>query len=45
VINDRGAHAKDRIIDVSGAAARPLGMLKSGTAKARIEILDMKSVP
>ena len=45
VINDRAPHAKDRIIDVSDAATRQLGMLKSGTAKVRIEILDVKSVP
>ncbi len=45
VINGRGPHVKDHIIDVSGAAARQLGMLKSGAAKVRIEILDVKPVP
>jgi rare lipoprotein A len=35
-INDRGPHSKSRIIDVSGAAARELGLLDSGTAKVRI---------
>ena len=39
-INDRGPHSKGRIIDVSGAAARALGMLDSGTATVRIEIRE-----
>ena len=39
-INDRGPHAKQRIIDVSGAAARELGLLDSGTAKVRIEVQE-----
>ena len=38
VINDRGPHAKNRVIDVSGAAARELDMLDSGTVKVRLEI-------
>ncbi len=36
-INDRGPHAKNRIIDVSGAAAKKLDLLDSGTAKVRID--------
>jgi rare lipoprotein A len=35
-INDRGPHAKSRVIDVSGAAAKKLGLIDSGTAKVRI---------
>lgn len=31
-INDRGPHVSGRIIDVSYAAARALGMVRSGTA-------------
>ena len=38
VINDRGPHVKSRVLDVSGAAARKLGMLDSGTATVRLEI-------
>ena len=38
-INDRGPHAKSRIIDVSGAAAIKLGLLDSGTAKVSLEPL------
>lgn len=39
-INDRGPHTKGRIIDVSGAAAKKLGLLTSGTARVRIETRD-----
>lgn len=38
VINDRGPHVKSRVIDLSGAAAKKLGMLDSGTAKVRLEV-------
>ena len=40
VINDRGPHVKHRIIDVSGAAARQLGLIDSGTAKVSVEVLE-----
>ncbi|MBN9553237.1 MAG: septal ring lytic transglycosylase RlpA family protein [Alphaproteobacteria bacterium] len=36
-INDRGPRAKGRIIDLSLAAARMLGMEKSGIARVRLE--------
>jgi len=39
-INDRGPYAKGRIIDLSGAAARKLGLEEDGTAKVRLEIYD-----
>jgi len=39
-INDRGPFAKDRIIDLSYAAARALGLVGPGTAQVRIEVLD-----
>jgi rare lipoprotein A len=38
-INDRGPYGRGRIIDVSRAAARELGMIGSGTAKVRVERL------
>lgn len=38
VINDRGPHAKNRIIDVSSAAARELGMIEAGHIKVRLEV-------
>ena len=39
-INDRGPHTKNRIIDVSGAAAKQLGLIDSGTAKVRLEVQE-----
>ena len=38
-INDRGPHAQDRIIDVSGAAARKLGMVEDGHGPVVLEII------
>lgn len=39
-INDRGPHTKNRIIDVSGAAAKQLDLIDSGTAKVRLEVQE-----
>ncbi|MFQ5529644.1 MAG: septal ring lytic transglycosylase RlpA family protein [Gemmatimonadota bacterium] len=39
-INDRGPFARGRIIDLSRAAARDIGMLGSGTARVRISVLE-----
>ena len=36
-INDRGPFAKGRLIDLSKSAARKVGMLRSGTAKVKLE--------
>jgi rare lipoprotein A (peptidoglycan hydrolase) len=36
-INDRGPYAKGRVLDLSEAAARKLGMVEDGVAKVRIE--------
>lgn len=36
-INDRGPYAKGRVLDLSRAAARQLGMVEDGVAKVRIE--------
>ena len=38
-VNDRGPHTGGRIADVSLAAARALGMLRSGVVEARLELL------
>jgi peptidoglycan lytic transglycosylase len=38
-INDRGPFKRKRIIDVSLAAARELGMVGRGTAKVRLEVV------
>lgn len=43
-VNDRGPFgSKDRIIDLSKAAARELDMLDSGVVGVRIEILEKPS--
>ena len=39
-INDRGPWGKGRIIDISSAAAREIGMHRSGTARVKLELLD-----
>ncbi|MGB9893753.1 MAG: septal ring lytic transglycosylase RlpA family protein, partial [Candidatus Saccharicenans sp.] len=41
-INDRGPFVKDRIIDLSYAAARMLEMVGPGTARVRIEVIGFK---
>ncbi|NEQ83283.1 MAG: septal ring lytic transglycosylase RlpA family protein, partial [Moorea sp. SIO2I5] len=38
-INDRGPYVRGRIIDLSRGAARIIGLVRSGTAAVRIEIL------
>ncbi|OOH89058.1 hypothetical protein BMT54_07335 [Pasteurellaceae bacterium 15-036681] len=40
-INDRGPYSKERIIDLSKGAARELGMIHSGTARVRIEAMQV----
>jgi len=42
-INDRGPHRKKRIIDLSYAAARELGLVGAGVAKVRIEVVGQSS--
>lgn len=39
-INDRGPHTRGRLIDLSRAAAQQLGMIRSGTAKVRVQALS-----
>lgn len=39
-INDRGPFARGRVLDLSRAAARAIGMLGPGTARVRIEVLE-----
>lgn len=38
-VNDRGPFAHNRIIDISQAAAKEIGMLKTGTTQVRIEVV------
>ncbi len=44
-INDRGPHRKGRIIDLSEAAAKRIGLLKTGLAPVRIEVLRLPQPP
>ena len=39
-INDRGPHIEGRIIDVSGAAARELGMIEDGHGPVTLEVIS-----
>jgi rare lipoprotein A len=38
-INDRGPHAKKRVIDLSFAAAKRIGLVGSGTARVLVEVV------
>lgn len=44
-INDRGPFARNRVLDLSRAAAREIDMLGPGTARVRIEVLDAVAEP
>ncbi|KAM3101845.1 septal ring lytic transglycosylase RlpA family protein [Phormidesmis sp. 146-12] len=39
-INDRGPYAGDRVIDLSAGAARILGLISTGIAPVRLEVLE-----
>jgi len=39
VINDRGPFAKGRIIDLSSAAAKQLGLINAGHGRVRLEVI------
>lgn len=36
-VNDRGPHSRGRLIDLSRGAAQKIGMLRSGTARVRVQ--------
>ena len=40
-VNDRGPFVKDRLIDLSYAAAKELGYDRKGTARVRVQTLDL----
>jgi rare lipoprotein A len=42
-VNDRGPHVRGRVLDLSGAAARRLGV--GGTARVQYEVLDPDALP
>jgi rare lipoprotein A len=39
VINDRGPYAQHRLIDLSGAAAKKIGLIDAGHGKVRVEVI------
>ncbi|MDP8964378.1 MAG: septal ring lytic transglycosylase RlpA family protein, partial [Cyanobacteriota bacterium] len=39
-INDRGPYIGGRVIDLSAAAARMLGVMRTGVAPVRLQVLD-----
>ncbi|MDX2239635.1 MAG: septal ring lytic transglycosylase RlpA family protein [Leptolyngbyaceae cyanobacterium bins.302] len=42
-INDRGPFHGNRVIDVSAGAARVLGLISSGVARVRLDVIDPRS--
>jgi rare lipoprotein A len=40
VINDRGPNANDRIIDLSGAAAKRIGLIDAGHGRVRLDVIE-----
>jgi rare lipoprotein A len=40
-INDRGPYSRNRIIDLSQAAAEKIDMIKCGIAKVKIEVIEI----
>ena len=44
-INDRGPHVEGRVIDLSLAAARALGMVQAGLAEVRLEAFRADQTP
>jgi len=42
-VNDRGPFIKNRIVDVTKAAAHKLGFVKSGWTDVRVDVIDRKS--
>ncbi len=41
-VNDRGPFVENRIIDLSAGAAKKLGYFKKGTARVRVETIDVE---
>jgi len=44
-INDRGPFKANRVIDLSFAAAKTIGMIGTGTAQVVLEVVDLPSGP
>ncbi|MBD3789459.1 MAG: septal ring lytic transglycosylase RlpA family protein [Campylobacterales bacterium] len=39
-VNDRGSYVRGRVIDLSTAAARKIGLIRAGVAKVKVERLE-----
>ena len=39
-VNDRGPHVRGRMIDLSQAAAKKIGLSHAGTARVKLEVLN-----
>lgn len=39
-VNDRGPHSGNRIIDLSRAAAREIGLVNDGVGRVRLEVIN-----
>ena len=44
-VNDRGPFKDNRVLDLSYAAARELGLIANGTAQVKMEVLEMGTDP
>lgn len=44
-VNDRGPFVKDRIVDLSYAAAKELGFVDQGTTPVRLALMDKQGIP
>lgn len=44
-VNDRGPHVAGRIVDVSGKAARRLGLVEAGVVPVRLEVIRVAPRP
>jgi len=42
-VNDRGPFAHNRVIDLSKKAAETIGMIKKGTARVRVDVMEKES--
>lgn len=43
-VNDRGPFVRGRVVDVSYAAAKELGMLKNGTCNVKVAVVDEEKI-
>lgn len=44
-VNDRGPFVRGRVLDLSGEAARRLGIVHRGTARVEYEVVEPETLP